>query len=872
MVCRSVPGTSVPMGLAKSATSLDDAQIQSLMHQLRHECDPNFAARAAYLVDTIDEDEGLRQRWLRTRSQLTSAVQVNRGLRPQRRDGLLRRIEAATEAPPADMQYACEHIRERALAADHNLTRALRATARLDGVHEAEARERFDQLRREAPRGRQVRATDEERRRWPGLPLDPATRYALTRLVRSTPGEDPGPPVITDQARAPVQNPQELVATVGYDADSRRMEIELSDGQRLAYRNVSARLADDVRQARRPDETWQLTVCRPEYRYPTAEIAEAYGTRRRCPTCGQFCGLEHRCLGPRGSLPGQRRNEQHELVREAAEPTPSKMTTAYLRPDDPFDDPDRPREIGLRTYDLADIAEQLRHGDDDGLLIPITAGHDQADISGYATVRLDDGHISVIAIDDVGTDDGLRCSCGRSGPDDDCVHLRDALGGLRDSLTEHYQGGAARIGEAAEDLARRHRSAAPGPGEGPPRRCSFSYQDDPELFEADVAAALARPEHERVPWRDPLVEEHLIGDGHRERRFGVELEFDIDDHALPFGEVSGDEDMQNVELVEREEEVLGHYDEDVQTRAGDWVTKVRFGYHPEVVEELQLFGDPEPTLQNTVICRVGDALHSAELISDPDQRDYHAQSRDGYPSGPLWNWSYESDSSVDGGEVVSPILSDQPLDWTTLRRACQAICAGGGAASSRTGGHVTVSAPEFGDDANRVNRLLAVTRYFQDNIEVMARAGHGRGDNYTEPIEEQPAAGYLSLRQALRRVPRHSSINIEHLWGYDSGPDDEEGNPVNDCRVEFRIWDGSLEPGRIQAQVALSVALIDYASRTADDEPFKGEPAGWSGRWPGDPHFAESTRPVREFLDLISTSDGQKRQFAALWAAGGWSR
>ena len=33
------------MGLAKIETNLDDAQIQSLMHQLRHECDPNFAAQ-----------------------------------------------------------------------------------------------------------------------------------------------------------------------------------------------------------------------------------------------------------------------------------------------------------------------------------------------------------------------------------------------------------------------------------------------------------------------------------------------------------------------------------------------------------------------------------------------------------------------------------------------------------------------------------------------------------------------------------------------------------------------------------------------------------------------------------------------------------
>ena len=37
MVCRSTPGMSVPMGLANIDSGLDDDQIQSLVHQLRHE-------------------------------------------------------------------------------------------------------------------------------------------------------------------------------------------------------------------------------------------------------------------------------------------------------------------------------------------------------------------------------------------------------------------------------------------------------------------------------------------------------------------------------------------------------------------------------------------------------------------------------------------------------------------------------------------------------------------------------------------------------------------------------------------------------------------------------------------------------------------
>lgn len=873
MVCRSVPGTSVPMGLAKIETSLDDAQIQSLMHQLRHECDPTFGRRAALTAGTVDEEEGLRQRWRRTCATLNAAIRQSSDLRPQRRAGLHARLDSATEPPPPDMQYACEGIRERAISADKQLTQLFRAAAAVEGIHEHEIRTRFAELRAEAPHGRQSRATPEERQRWQGLPLDPATRYALARVVRPrAAGAPPGPPVIPAAAREPVLNPQSLVATIGYDPDSRRIEVELTDGRVLAYRNTSQRILRGVRDAAEPDLSWQTWLSRPEHRYPTAEVAQAYGERRRCPGCGQFCSLEHRCLGPAGELPRQRGGGDPELLglRSPEEPTPSTIRTEYIAVSDPFQDPDNPRQVGIRTYDLADLVEQLRYSDDDGLLIPLTAGNDHIDISGYVTVTLHGDQISVIAGDDsaVNADDRLRCSCSDA-HGEDCNHIRDALGVLHRRISQQYTTGVADIGAAAEDLARRHRAAGATPNAEPLSTCTISYVQNPELFEADVAAALTRHPDQRVAWRDPRTETDVIGDGSSDRRFGVELEFDVAADARPFGTVSGDEEMANVETVEYEQQVLGHYDEEIKSSNGEWITKVRFGYHDETVEELQLDGDPEPTLQTTVITRVGDALMNAELISDPQQRGYHSQRDDGYPSGALWNWSYESDTSVDGGEVVSPILSDQPQDWAALRSACDAIRAGDGAASYRTGSHITVSAPEFANDASKVNRLLAVTRYFADNLEVMSRAGHDRTDDYAEPIESQPAAGYLSIRQALRRVPRHSTINIGHLHD-DSGYEGLD----NDCRIEYRLWDGSLEPGRIQAQVALSVALTDYASRTADAEPLKGEQAGyWYGpaTEPGDTNFATSTRPIREFLDEICTSDGQKRQFAQLWAAGAWS-
>ena len=63
--------------------------------------------------------------------------------------------------------------------------------------------------------------------------------------------------------------------------------------------------------------------------------------------------------------------------------------------------------------------------------------------------------------------------------------------------------------------------------------------------------------------------------------------------------------------------------------------------------------------------------------------------------------------------------------------------------------------------------------------------------------------------------------------------------------MEFRLWDGSLEPGRIQAQVKMSTAMLDYTTRNRDlvfpaDER---TPAGTLN--PDRPEFAEDTRQIR---------------------------
>ena len=98
MVCRSTPGMSVPMGLANIDSGLDDDQIQSLVHQLRHEyAEGHHAAHqtegAASRHPTVDPSAA----WDRFRASTATRITGHPDLRPQRRAGLLRRITQADQ-------------------------------------------------------------------------------------------------------------------------------------------------------------------------------------------------------------------------------------------------------------------------------------------------------------------------------------------------------------------------------------------------------------------------------------------------------------------------------------------------------------------------------------------------------------------------------------------------------------------------------------------------------------------------------------------------------------------------------------------------------------------------------------------------------
>ena len=107
-------------------------------------------------------------------------------------------------------------------------------------------------------------------------------------------------------------------------------------------------------------------------------------------------------------------------------------------------------------------------------------------------------------------------------------------------------------------------------------------------------------------------------------------------------------------------------------------------------------------------------------------------------------------------------------------------------------------------------------------------------------------------------------------------------NGTDSDHAEFRIWDGSLDPAIIQAQIKMSLALTEAAYRDTEYEPTGHRPFGSTRRQLRETHGAtrhltgedwrNSTASVRALADRLYRRHEDKKQVAALFASTKWSR
>ena len=118
------------------------------------------------------------------------------------------------------------------------------------------------------------------------------------------------------------------------------------------------------------------------------------------------------------------------------------------------------------------------------------------------------------------------------------------------------------------------------------------------------------------------------------------------------------------------------------------------------------------------------------------------------------------------------------------------------------------------------------------------------------------------MTEALETSTHVSMVNFT-----DVRPDDPQRS-----HLEFRLFDASLQPGRIQAQVKLALALTDYSTchTISPLEPrsrlgaatHRRKVLDSSGEW----FDSVTTAAIRHLIDRLFRRDEDKRQIAALWA------
>ncbi|MEV0402857.1 amidoligase family protein [Actinoallomurus sp. NPDC050550] len=287
--------------------------------------------------------------------------------------------------------------------------------------------------------------------------------------------------------------------------------------------------------------------------------------------------------------------------------------------------------------------------------------------------------------------------------------------------------------------------------------------------------------------------------------------------------------------------------------------------------ELEISG---PKVNSTeMLHAIARDLHAHGLTRSADVGNYHAAKDAGY-SDARNAWRVEFDSSVDG-EIVSPILYDEPETWEAIAKVCEIVTSHGGKVDFSTGGHIHVSTHDYDHIVINHDSVMRMTDSYMDTLFRLGQnpdAYRHRGVRFCQP-NKQLTTGYSSIGDVTGRNDGHNiAVNMSGM---------HEGKQSD--HIEFRLWDGSLDPAVIQTRVKLSLAITEAAFRHADGllPPNGGlrDPLGAhleERRLGADHEHPQGTGPAeslsfRRLMDDIFYRAVDKEQATALFAMTRWT-
>lgn len=260
-------------------------------------------------------------------------------------------------------------------------------------------------------------------------------------------------------------------------------------------------------------------------------------------------------------------------------------------------------------------------------------------------------------------------------------------------------------------------------------------------------------------------------------------------------------------------------------------------------------------------------LHTVGIVQDPCVYGYHEDHEYGCTDRPN-DWRLGLDDALAGGQLVSPVMYDDPITWENLETACEVVVKHGGKVGPTTGGRVYVGVPEYDHNIAYYNSLLRAYLAYEDPLFRLAQnpdlARH-RGLGYCLP-NTAPSREYESLT-ALSNGNRGRALCLSSARGLERD------------HVQFPVYDGSLQPSTIQTRIKVSLGLTAAPVRSADAD-LRPDAHGrhllghhltrYGNVSPGSDQWLDSTRVFRRMVDYIFQRPVDKRQVTALFARTSW--
>lgn len=161
-------------------------------------------------------------------------------------------------------------------------------------------------------------------------------------------------------------------------------------------------------------------------------------------------------------------------------------------------------------------------------------------------------------------------------------------------------------------------------------------------------------------------------------------------------------------------------------------------------------------------------------------------------------WITEYDESVSGGEVISPVMTDNEETWMAVDTILNLIKNNGGTVSPASSCHIHMDTSILADDKEKWEHLYSYMEHFSSVLYELGTYGtEHRGQKECQPIMFQSAPTAQEFREQYKRktLMLNTSYVRENGYGH----------------VEYRVNDASLDYALTRAQTLILGRLMMLA-------------------------------------------------------------